>query len=410
MISRYALRSASTKSLHLSNKRYGSTLLGNLRGLILKWTDGGVVKKDLSNEINPLIGTNTKKKKKEKKPKMKPPAAVKNEKVAFTLAGQTDAQKQLIKDGMGYRAVYLSDVPKHEGEEIIVRGWAHNVRSQGKLHFIILRDGSSYVQCVVRDKTLPKIARETSLVFRGTSVHNVNAAKSKHVLPFEVTVSEWAITGLSTPEVENVINADSNPNVLLNQRHMVLRGTKTAALMKVRSHALKAFRDHFFDVSCMEVQPPTMVQTQCEGGGSLFNIDFYGQKAYLTQSSQLYLETAIPMIGDCYCILPSYRAEQTHTKRHLSEFTHIEAEYPFITFEDLLDRLEDLVIGVLTRLMDSCGEEIRRLNPKPCDGYSGEHWRKCYIPKKPFNRLTHADAVKFCRQHNIYKVCYLIFC
>eukprot|EP01060_Flectonema_neradi_P033257 TRINITY_DN5526_c0_g1_i1.p1 TRINITY_DN5526_c0_g1~~TRINITY_DN5526_c0_g1_i1.p1 ORF type:complete len:673 (+),score=184.31 TRINITY_DN5526_c0_g1_i1:51-2069(+) len=393
----------------ITSERYAfnrGRFLGDLRkDPALKWADGESIKTEVDKQIDAMLGPKTEADiaaTEKKKPAKKEPVA-KKEKVAFSLASQTDAQKKLIRDGMGYRAVYLCDVPKHEGETIVIRGWTHNIRSQGNLHFIVLRDGTSYVQCVVRDKTLPEISRETSFVFRGVPVFNTNAAKSKHVLPYEVTVSEWAITGLSSPEVENVVNADSKPHVLLNQRHMVLRGTKTAALMKIRSHALKAFRDHFFEKKCMEVQPPTMVQTQCEGGGSLFNLDFYGQKAYLTQSSQLYLETAIPMIGDCYCILPSYRAEQTHTKRHLSEFTHIEAEYPFITFEDLLDRLEDLVIGVLTRLLDSCGDEIRRLNPKPCDGYTGEHWKKCYIPKKPFNRLTHADAVKFCRKHNIYK-------
>ena len=209
----------------------------------------------------------------------------------------------------------------------------------------------------------------------------------------ELDVDYWEVVGNAPPGgADNILNEDSHPDVQLDNRHIMVRGENTSKVLKMRSIVMQAFREHYFSRGYVEVTPPTIVQTQVEGGSTLFTLDYFGEKAYMTQSSQLYLETVIPSLGDVFCFAQSYRAEQSRTRRHIAEYTHIEGECPFIDFTELLDRLEDLVVDVVDRVLNSpLGYIVKELNPdfKP--------------PKKPFRRMPYVEAIQWLKDHGYKK-------
>jgi asparaginyl-tRNA synthetase len=289
-----------------------------------------------------------------------------------------------------------------DGTVVYVQGWAHRVRHQSKMSFVTLRDTTGFVQVVFGGR-VPQFARETSLVMRAT-VKDEPKAKSATQPAKELKVVEWALVGASNPDFESIVTHESSKDKLLDQRHLVLRGENAASTMQIRGRMMQAFRQHFWSLEMLEVSPPTLVQTMCEGGSTLFSLDYYGEKAYLTQSSQLYLETCISSIGDVFCILPSYRAEKAKTRRHLSEFTHIEAEYANITFDDLMGKIEHMVCDVFEQVIKAMGHLVALLNPDQlisadADPKDPASWK--FRPVAPFMRLKYADAIKLCNEHNI---------
>jgi len=260
-----------------------------------------------------------------------------------------------------------------------------------KLLFIELRDGYGFVQCVLGGELCAtvdalELHRESSVAVTGALRRDARAKEG-----FEVAADYWELVGRSPAEIENVLTHESNPDILLNNRHLVIRGTKASAVLKMRSVITQCFREHFFGAEYTEVCPPTLVNTMCEGGSTLFKFDYFEEPGYLTQSSQMYLETAIAAVGDCFCILPSYRAEKSSTRRHLAEFHHIEAECPFIDFNELMDRVESLVCDVMERVEKKAGPLLKMLNPD------------FKVPKRPFKRMEYVDALTYCRENDIYK-------
>nr|XP_020768894.1 asparagine--tRNA ligase, cytoplasmic [Odocoileus virginianus texanus] len=269
-----------------------------------------------------------------------------------------EAKKITIKNDPSLpepKCVKIRELEGYRGQRVKVFGWVHRLRRQGKnLMFLVLRDGTGFLQCVLSD--------------------DLCQCYSGVVLSTESSVAVYGMLNLTPKGKQVSVLSFSEKSVclLLSSVFRLERYTKMLTVVSGYSRSL--------------------VQTQVEGGSTLFKLDYFGEEAYLTQSSQLYLETCIPALGDVFCIAQSYRAEQSRTRRHLAEYTHVEAECPFLTFEELLSRLEDLVCDVVDRVLKSpAGSIVRDLNPnfKP--------------PKRPFKRMNYSDAIVWLKEHNIKK-------
>ncbi|KTW25900.1 asparagine-tRNA ligase [Pneumocystis carinii B80] len=293
--------------------------------------------------------------------------------------------------------IRISDSKLHKDAIVQVSGWIHRLRHQKELIFIILRDGTGYLQCVLSGKIARTydsltLTLETTLTVYGmiTSLPDGKVAPDNHelnVLYYEI-IHKAPGGDLS---FANKLNVESESQVIYDQRHLVIRGEVSSSVLKVRSRLLSAFRKIYEKMGFVEVTPPCLVQTQVEGGATLFDLNYYGEKAYLTQSSQLYLETCLPSLGYVYCLQESFRAETSHTRRHLSEYSHLEAELMFLSFDEFLSHLEDFLCLSIDALLD---DPIAR----PLIEYLNPGFEK---PQKPFLRMKYEDAIKYCNEHNI---------
>lgn len=291
------------------------------------------------------------------------------------------------------------DSGEGKGSRVRVNGRIHRLRSQKDVIFVTLQDGYGLLQCVftgnlIKTYDAMTLTLETSLEIYGEmwEVPPRQHAPDDR----ELHADYFRVIGKAAGDKDAIstrVNPDADAQTLLDNRHLVLRGEVSSSVMKVRAALLRAFRKTYDELtpSCLEVTPPCMVQTQVEGGATLFAFDYYGEKAYLTQSSQLYLETCIPSLGNVFCVAPSFRAEKSLTRRHLSEYTHIEAELDFITFDDLLIHLEEVMCTVLTHALSDplIAKAVADLNPNFTP------------PSRPFLRMKYSDAISWLNEHSI---------
>jgi asparaginyl-tRNA synthetase len=270
---------------------------------------------------------------------------------------------------------------KHEGKRVAIRGWVYRKRESKQTIFLLIRDSTGVVQCTVKADgkewaNAEKLTIESSLSLEGTVRLDERAPGG-----YEIAVDEISVIGLA--EVFP-ISKDKSEEFLRDMRHLWLRSRKMNLVMKVRDEVLQATREFFRSREFTEVSPPMFISAAVEGGSTLFGLKYFNQDLYLTQSSQLYLEILIYSLEKVYCIAPSFRAEKSRTIRHLTEYWHIEAEWPFADMCDLMRFEEELLAYVCHKTVKKCRKEFAEF---------GADISKVESVKTPFPKITYTEAV-----------------
>jgi len=285
----------------------------------------------------------------------------------------------------------IENLARHIGQTVTLRGWLHNKSSKGKLHFVQLRDGSGFVQCVVFQKSVPpelfeavgKAGQESSLVFEGEVVADPRAPGG-----CEVQVKDGRV--LQAVEGFPITPKEHGPDFLLSQRHLWLRSKRQWALLRIRDAVVTALRGFFDQRGFVCMDSPMFTPSACEGTSTLFEVGYFDRKAYLTQSGQLYAEASAMAFGKVYCFGPTFRAEKSKTRRHLTEFWMLEPEVAFATLEDILELAEDMLVHVAREVLARRKIEL---------GVLERDLTKLEAIQKPFRRITYDEAAAILKDH-----------
>jgi asparaginyl-tRNA synthetase len=259
--------------------------------------------------------------------------------------------------------VNIDELHKYIGREVILRGWLHNRRSSGKVHFLMIRDGTGLCQCVasLADVGAESFARadhlgqETSLEVRGL-------VRADRRAPGGIELTLSRIEPISLSSDYPITPKEHGVAFLLDQRHLWIRSPRQVAILRIRSEIEQACRDFFYQRKFVLFDCPILTPTSCEGTTNLFEIDYFGErKAYLTQSGQLYAEAGALALGKVYCFGPTFRAEKSKTRRHLTEFWMVEPEVAFFDLEDDMRLAEEFVAFIVGRVIERRQHELQTL-------------------------------------------------
>ena len=280
----------------------------------------------------------------------------------------------------------IKDLSGHVGETVTINGWLYNKRTSGKLQFPIVRDGSGFVQCVVSRKEVSeeswndsdRATQESTIIVTGKVVAEPRAPGG-----VELHVSEVKLIGLAEPYP--ISPKEHGTDFLMNHRHLWLRSTKQHYVLLVRNEIEKAIRDFFYDRDFVLIDSPILTANAAEGTSTLFETDYFGEKAYLSQSGQLYLEPAAAAFGKVYCFGPTFRAEKSKTRRHLTEFWMVEPEVAFLEFDGLQELAEEFIEYIVGRVLERQIEALKQLE---------RDITKLENVKRPFPRISYRDAIE----------------
>jgi asparaginyl-tRNA synthetase len=281
--------------------------------------------------------------------------------------------------------VYIEDIGAFAGQDVEVRGWVYNKRSSGKVRFILVRDGTGILQTTVfsADETHPlfkkfdDLTQESSLAVRGRVREDKRAPGGFELSLQEIDILQIAKDYPITPK-------EHTTPFLMEHRHLWLRSRKQHALLQIRAEVIKAIRDFFDGRGFRLMDTPILTPSACEGTTTLFETEYFDQKAYLSQSGQLYNEATAMAFGKVYCFGPTFRAEKSKTRRHLIEFWMVEPEVAFATLEDTIALGEDLVLFILERVLTKRTADLEELerDSKPLEAVH-----------RPFPRVTYDEIL-----------------
>ncbi len=282
---------------------------------------------------------------------------------------------------------HIDEIAQHDGRSVTIRGWLHNRRSSGKIHFLIVRDGSGFIQAVMSKATVGEelfqktghLSQETAIVLEGMVRADTRAPGG-----YEVDVASLLVVGPArdypiTPKEHGV-------DFLLDRRHLWIRSERQHAILRVRHTVINAVRDFFNTHGFILADTPVFTPAACEGTTTLFPVSYFDHAtAYLTQSGQLYNEANAMALGRVYCFGPTFRAEKSKTRRHLTEFWMVEPEMAYATLDDTIDLAESLITSVVARTLDERRRELETLerNLSPLESV-----------QTPFPRITYDEAAQ----------------
>jgi asparaginyl-tRNA synthetase len=290
----------------------------------------------------------------------------------------------------GPEAIAVCEARQHEGQEVRLRGWLYNLRKSGKIVFPILRDGTGLMQCVAVKSSLPEelfenlkhLTQESSLEITGR-VRAEPRAPGGYEL--DVTGAQ-VLQRVSEEQPYPITPKEHGVDFLMDHRHLWLRSRRQHAAIRVRHEVIRAIRDYFDSHGFTLVDTPILTPAACEGTTTLFEVDYFGEeKLYLTQSGQLYNEANAMAFGKVYCFGPTFRAERSKTRRHLTEFWMVEPEMAFADLEEIKRVAEELIVYSVGRVLEERREELKELE---------RDTSKLESIKAPFPRMSYDDAVK----------------
>jgi asparaginyl-tRNA synthetase len=283
----------------------------------------------------------------------------------------------------------IVEVGKHEGQAVTIRGWLYNLRESGKLLFPQFRDGSGVIQGVVpKNAVTPEVFEAVKTLTQESSVIVEGKVRADKRAPsgYELDVSHvQVIQRVPDSEPYPITPKEHGVEFLMEHRHLWVRSQRQAAILRVRAEIIKAARDFFDERGFTLTDPPILTPAACEGTSTLFPVDYFDEQAYLTQSGQLYVEATAMALGKVYSFGPTFRAEKSKTRRHLTEFWMVEPEVAYAELDDLMELAENLISFITKRCVERRRADLRTI---------GRDVSKLEKIEAPFPRISYDDAVK----------------